>query len=92
MNNVAHVSSPDFEDSVESRMVALQEETVNMIFYRVFECKNTKIVPSTKYGAHMARFTHHQRQVLHASTKRFKVLAFLYRTPWSMNIYSYTVT
>ena len=48
-------------------MAACEDETIQV--YDVIEGKNTKIVPSKKYGAHLARFTHHQRQVLHASTK-----------------------
>ena len=35
----------------------------------VKEGKSSKSVPSKKYGVHLARFTHHSRQVLHASTK-----------------------
>jgi hypothetical protein len=37
--------------------------------FDVIEGKNTKSVPSKKYGVHLARFTHHSRQILHASTK-----------------------
>lgn len=37
--------------------------------FDVKEGKSTKSVPSKKYGVHLARFTHHSRQVLHASTK-----------------------
>lgn len=37
--------------------------------FDVVEGKNTKSVPSKKYGVHLARFTHHSRQILHASTK-----------------------
>lgn len=37
--------------------------------FDVKEGKSTKSVPSKKYGVHLARFTHHSRQILHASTK-----------------------
>lgn len=37
--------------------------------FDVKDGKSTKSVPSKKYGVHLARFTHHSRQVLHASTK-----------------------
>lgn len=37
--------------------------------FDIKEGKSTKSVPSKKYGVHLARFTHHSRQVIHASTK-----------------------
>lgn len=40
-----------------------------MQVFDIKEGKSTKTVPSKKYGVHLARFTHHSRQVLHASTK-----------------------
>lgn len=41
----------------------------SMHVFDVKEGKRTKTVPSKKYGIHLARFTHHSRQVLYASTK-----------------------
>ncbi|EEA26239.1 hypothetical protein TMatcc_005503 [Talaromyces marneffei ATCC 18224] len=63
----SHITSLDFDDKGEFVVAACEDETIQV--YDVIEGKNTKIVPSKKYGAHLARFTHHQRQVLHASTK-----------------------
>jgi COMPASS component SWD2 len=41
-----------------------------MQIFDIKEGKRTKSIPSKKYGVHLARFTHHQRQVLFASTKQ----------------------
>lgn len=49
-------------------MVAASDDETIQIF-DVKEGKSTKTVPSKKYGVHLARFTHHPRQILHASTK-----------------------
>lgn len=48
-------------------VAACDDETIQI--FDVKEGKSTKMVPSKKYGVHLARFTHHPRQVLHASTK-----------------------
>lgn len=45
--------------------------------FDVKEGKSTKTVPSKKYGVHLARFTHHSRQILHASTKLDGVYSML---------------
>jgi COMPASS component SWD2 len=46
---------------------ASDDETMHV--FDIKEGKKTKTVPSKKYGIHLARFTHHSRQVLYASTK-----------------------
>ncbi|KAL2830000.1 WD40-repeat-containing domain protein [Aspergillus cavernicola] len=61
------VTSLDFDDQGEF-MVTSGDDDIIQIF-DVKAGKSTKSVPSKKYGAHLARFTHHSRQVLHASTK-----------------------
>lgn len=48
-------------------MASGDDDTIQL--FDIKEGKPTKSVPSKKYGAHLARFTHHSRQVLHASTK-----------------------
>lgn len=48
-------------------MASGDDETIQI--YDIKEGKLTKTVPSKKYGVHLARFTHHSRQILHASTK-----------------------
>ncbi|PKY03577.1 WD repeat protein [Aspergillus campestris IBT 28561] len=62
-----HVTSLDFDDQGD-HLVASGDDDMIQIF-DIKEGKPTKSVPSKKYGAHLARFTHHSRQVLHASTK-----------------------
>ncbi|KAF7846128.1 hypothetical protein BT93_L5200 [Corymbia citriodora subsp. variegata] len=40
-----------------------------MQIYDIKEGKKKQSIPSKKYGIHLARFTHHSRQILFASTK-----------------------
>ncbi|KAJ5832610.1 WD-40 repeat protein [Penicillium riverlandense] len=61
------VTSLDFDDQGDYVVAAGDDETIQI--FDVKEGKSTKSVPSKKYGVHLARFTHHSRQVLHASTK-----------------------
>ncbi|KAJ5690202.1 hypothetical protein N7462_004594 [Penicillium macrosclerotiorum] len=61
------VTSLDFDDQGDFAVAAGDDETIQI--FDVKEGKSTKSVPSKKYGVHLARFTHHSRQVLHASTK-----------------------
>ncbi|KAJ5107085.1 member of S.t1.c1p complex histone methyl transferase [Penicillium angulare] len=62
-----YVTSLDFDDSGDFLVTAGDDDVIQI--YDVKEGKPKKSVPSKKYGVHLARFTHHQRQVLHASTK-----------------------
>ncbi|PWY94330.1 WD repeat protein [Aspergillus sclerotioniger CBS 115572] len=62
-----YVTSLDFDDQGEFLVASGDDETIQV--FDIKEGKSTKSVPSKKYGAHLARFTHHSRQVLHASTK-----------------------
>ncbi|PLB44391.1 WD repeat protein [Aspergillus steynii IBT 23096] len=62
-----YVTSLDFDDQGEHLVASGDDETIQI--FDIKEGKMTKSVPSKKYGAHLARFTHHARQVLHASTK-----------------------
>lgn len=61
------VTSLDFDDQGDFLVTSGDDDIVQV--FDVKEGKSTKTVPSKKYGAHLARFTHHSRQVLHASTK-----------------------
>lgn len=61
------MTSLDFDDQGDFLVAAGEDETIQV--FDVKEGKATKSVPSKKYGVHLARFTHHSRQVLHASTK-----------------------
>jgi COMPASS component SWD2 len=62
-----HITSLDFDDQGDYLVAAGDDETVQV--FDIKEGKSTKTVPSKKYGVHLARFTHHSRQILHASTK-----------------------
>lgn len=62
-----YVTSLDFDDQGDFVVAAGSDETIQVL--DVKEGKSSKSVPSKKYGVHLARFTHHPRQVLHASTK-----------------------
>ncbi|KAL3495165.1 WD40-repeat-containing domain protein [Aspergillus germanicus] len=61
------VTSLDFDDHGEFVVTSGDDDIIQV--YDVKGGKPSKSVPSKKYGAHLARFTHHSRQVLHASTK-----------------------
>jgi COMPASS component SWD2 len=61
------VTSLDFDDQGEYLVAASADETMHI--FDIKEGKRTKLVPSKKYGIHLARFTHHSREVLYASTK-----------------------
>jgi len=56
-------------------VAASDDETMHV--FDIKEGKKTKTVPSKKYGIHLARFTHHSRQVLYASTKQDDSLRLL---------------
>lgn len=61
------MTSLDFDDQGDYLVAAGDDETIQV--FDVKEGQSTKTVPSKKYGVHLASFTHHSRQVLHASTK-----------------------
>ncbi|KAJ6005925.1 WD-40 repeat protein [Penicillium sp. IBT 35674x] len=62
-----HVTSLDFDDCGEFLVAAGDDDAIQL--FDIKEGKLKKTVPSKKYGVHLARFTHHQRSLLHASTK-----------------------
>ncbi|EAW13101.1 WD-repeat containing protein SWD2 [Aspergillus clavatus NRRL 1] len=62
-----YVTSLDFDDQGDYLVASGDDETIQV--FDIKEGKSTKSVPSKKYGVHLARFTHHSRQILHASTK-----------------------
>lgn len=63
----SRITSLDFDDSGDFMIAASDDEQMHL--FDVREGKKTKSVASKKYGVHLARFTHHSRQVLYASTK-----------------------
>lgn len=71
----SYITSLDFDDQGEFLVAASDDETMHV--YDIKEGKKTKTVPSKKYGIHLARFTHHSRQILYASTKQDDSLRLL---------------
>ncbi|OAT12942.1 WD repeat protein [Blastomyces gilchristii SLH14081] len=63
----SNVTSLDFDDQGDYLVASGDDETLQV--FDIKEGKLTKTVPSKKYGVHLAKFTHHSRQILHASTK-----------------------
>ncbi|KAL9106572.1 MAG: hypothetical protein Q9227_008418 [Pyrenula ochraceoflavens] len=61
------ITSLDFDDSGDWLVAASDDEQMHI--FDIKEGKRTKSVASKKYGVHLARFTHHSRQILYASTK-----------------------
>ena len=70
-----NVTSLDFDDQGDYLVASGEDEMIQV--FDVKEGKSTKTVPSKKYGVHLARFTHHSRQILHASTKLDGVYSML---------------
>ncbi|KAH0553103.1 hypothetical protein GP486_006709 [Trichoglossum hirsutum] len=69
------ITSLDFDDTGELLVAACNDETIQL--YNCKEGKLNKVLPSKKYGAHLARFTHHQQGVLYASTKVDDTIRYL---------------
>ncbi|KAI4121142.1 MAG: hypothetical protein LQ347_006940 [Umbilicaria vellea] len=61
------VTSLDFDDSGEFLLAACDDESLQL--YNAKEGKLIKSLFSKKYGAHLARFTHHSQSIIYASTK-----------------------
>ncbi|KAK5939012.1 hypothetical protein PMZ80_008315 [Knufia obscura] len=70
-----HITSLDFDDTGDYLVSA--DSADNMTVYDIKAGTKTKTIPSKKYGIHLARFTHHSRQVLFASTKQDDSLRLL---------------
>ena len=71
----SHITSLDYDDTGDFLVAAGDDETMQV--FDIKEGKRTKAIPSKKYGVHLARFTHHSRQVLFASTKQENSLRLL---------------
>lgn len=69
------ITSLDFDDNGEHLVAASTDD--NMTIYDVKNATKTKNIPSKKYGVHLARFTHHGRQIIFASTKQDDSLRLL---------------
>jgi len=71
----ASVTSLDFDDSGEYLLAACDDESLQL--YNAKEGKHIKTLFSKKYGAHLARFTHHSQSILYASTKVDDTIRYL---------------
>ncbi|MCJ1357075.1 MAG: member of Set1p complex, histone methyl transferase [Icmadophila ericetorum] len=69
------VTSLDFDDSGEFILAACADESLQL--YNAKEGKSIKQLFSKKYGAHLARFTHHSQSIIYASTKGDDTIRYL---------------
>lgn len=69
------VTSLDFDDTGEFLVVACDDDSLQL--YNAKEGKHVKELLSKKYGAHLARFTHHSQSILYASTKYDETIRYL---------------
>lgn len=69
------VTSLDFDDSGELLLAACTDDSLQI--YSAKEGKFVKTLLSQKYGAHLARFTHHSQSILYASTKKDDTIRYL---------------
>ena len=63
----ASVTSLDFDDSGEFLLAACDDDSLKL--YNAKSGTEVKTLFSQKYGAHLARFTHHSTSIIYASTK-----------------------
>ncbi|KAK4692182.1 COMPASS component SWD2, partial [Lecanoromycetidae sp. Uapishka_2] len=71
----ASVTSLDFDDSGEFLLAACSDDSIQL--YNAKEGKHLKTLLSQKYGAHLARFTHHATSIIYASTKEDDCIRYL---------------
>ena len=71
----ASVTSLDFDDSGEFCLAACSDDS--LVLYNAKEGKQVKVLLSQKYGAHLARFTHHSASIIYASTKEDDCIRYL---------------
>ena len=69
------MTSLDFDDSGEFLLAACSDESLQL--YNAKEGKHIKTLLSKKYGAHLARFTHHSQSIIYASTKSDDTIRYL---------------
>lgn len=63
----ASVTSLDFDDQGEFLLAACDDDSLKL--YNAKSGVEVKTLFSQKYGAHLARFTHHSSSIIYASTK-----------------------
>lgn len=69
------MTSLDFDDSGELLIAACDDDSLQL--YNAKEGRHIKQLLSKKYGAHLARFTHHSTSILYASTKHDETIRYL---------------
>lgn len=69
------MTSLDFDDNGEFLLAACSDDSLQL--YNAKEGKHIKTLLSQKYGAHLARFTHHSQSILYASTKVDDTIRYL---------------
>ncbi|MCJ1371996.1 member of Set1p complex, histone methyl transferase [Loxospora ochrophaea] len=70
-----HITSLSFDDSGEYLLTSSTAESLDL--YSTHTGKHLKTLLSQKYGAHLARFTHHSQSILYASTKGDPIIRYL---------------
>lgn len=71
----SEVTSLDFDDSGEFCIASCDDESLQL--YDCKHGKHSKQLFSKKYGAHLAKFTHHSASVIYASTKENDTIRYL---------------
>jgi len=74
-SSTAHITSLDFDDSGEFLLAATSADS--LLLYNAKEGKPIKTLLSQKYGAHLARFTHHSTSIIYSSTKEDDCIRYL---------------
>ncbi|ODV97693.1 hypothetical protein PACTADRAFT_36691 [Pachysolen tannophilus NRRL Y-2460] len=69
------ITSIDFDDSGQYLISSGVDESIQL--YDVNKGKHSKSIFSKKYGVHLARFTHHEKNCLYASTKEDHTIRYL---------------
>lgn len=69
------VTSLDFDDTGDFLLAACSDDSLQL--YSAKEGKHIKTLLSQKYGAHLARFTHHAQSIIYASTKVDDTIRYL---------------
>ncbi|CAF9904146.1 MAG: member of Set1p complex, histone methyl transferase [Heterodermia speciosa] len=71
----ALVTSLDFDDTGEFLVATSTDDSLQL--FNAKEGKLMKRIPSEKYGAHLARFTHHSSNIIYATTKTDNRICYL---------------
>lgn len=71
----ACITSLDFDDSGQFLISTLTNESINL--YDAFKGTYSKPIYSKKYGCHLAKFTHQQKNCVYASTKEDNTIRYL---------------